>query len=174
MPGIDAEQLIVDFLSKRGFTQENSLYTECVCPDEVNHDSSFEITNLLARRYNGVFPLGGAAGLPFTGQTGWGAFTSHCPKDGNIVVLIASHIGVNKQGEIGSITRAGQDKQTLCCEEAYSAYKAVKENPVNGQFLSGYMNHQMDTIKHLLVPHVNEIANADNEQIALAQKIYLI
>lgn len=107
MTGVEADHLISEFLTKQGFKPKNTLYSDCVCPDEVNHDSSFEITSLLTRRYNGRFPLGGEAGLPFTGATGWGAFTSHCPKDGNIVVLIASHIGVNKTGQIGKVLRPG-------------------------------------------------------------------
>jgi hypothetical protein len=33
--------------------------------------------------------------MPFVGKTGWGAFSSHCPEDGNIVILFAPHVGVD-------------------------------------------------------------------------------
>lgn len=49
--------------------------------------------------------LSGLAGLPFVGKTGWGAFSSHVPKNGNIVVLFAPHVGIDVNGVVGSIYR---------------------------------------------------------------------
>ena len=108
------------------------MYSECVCPDEINNDSPYEITSLLKKRYNGTFQLGGIAGLPYTGETGWNAFSSHCPKNGNIVVLIASHVGINSNGEIGNVLRHGHDHPTPACAGAQKAYESVKNNPANG------------------------------------------
>ena len=39
---------------------------------------------------------------------------------------------------------------------------------------NGYQDQQMDTIKHLLKPHVSDIIRADNEQVALVFKMYEI
>jgi hypothetical protein len=62
---------------------------------------------MFAFRWGEVFPLGGLAGMPFTGKTGWGAFSSHVPKNGNITVLFAPHVGIDKNGNIGKVTRDG-------------------------------------------------------------------
>ena len=37
---------------------------------------------------------------------------------------------------------------------------------------NGYLDNQMDIIKHLLRPHVEEISQAPNEQVALVFKMY--
>ena len=83
----------------RGFDCSNTLYGEATCPDEVNHDNpEEEISSLLSERYGKVALLGGLAGLPFVGQTGWNTFTSHVPNDGNIVFLYAPHVGLDNEG----------------------------------------------------------------------------
>ena len=114
------------------------------------------------------------AGLPFTGETGWSAFSSHCPKDGNIVIMFAPHVGVNNSGVVGSVRREGQENCSSACGAAIGAYAAIKNDMSNGNFKKGYKDHQMDCIKHLLVPHINEIRHAEDEQVALAYKMYNI
>jgi hypothetical protein len=49
--------------------------------------------------------MGGLAGFPFTGKTGFDAFSSHCPNDGNIVVMFTSHVAIDSNGTIGKIKR---------------------------------------------------------------------
>ena len=52
----------------RGFSSKNTIYAECACPDEINHDNpEEELSSLLTERYGKVVSLGGLAGLPFTG-----------------------------------------------------------------------------------------------------------
>ena len=98
-----------------------------------------------------MFPLSGLAGMPFTGKTGWGAFSSHCPKDGNIIILFAPHVGISDQGTVGKIVRRGQSEASSACGAAIGALSAVKSDKTSGNFLSGYQDHEMDCIKHLLV-----------------------
>lgn len=108
MTGKKTEQLVYEKLDQLGFTADNTLFADCSCPDEINHDDPDEdITSLMANRWGEMFPLGGLAGLPFTGRTGWGAFSSHCPIDGHIVVLFAPHVGIDSEGNIGKVTRDG-------------------------------------------------------------------
>jgi hypothetical protein len=88
--------MVFEKLKSMGFTDANTLFADCSCPDEINHDDPLEdITSLMHTRWGEMFPLGGLAGFPFTGKTGWGAFSSHVPNDGNIVVLFAPHVGVD-------------------------------------------------------------------------------
>ena len=107
-----------------------------------------------------MFPLAGLAGFPFTGKTGWHAFSSHCPEDGNIVILFAPHVGVDATGKVGSVLREGQSKSSSACGAAIGALGACKASDDAGNFASGYTDHQMDCIKHLLLPHKDEISSA--------------
>ena len=103
-----AEQKVCDELVKLGFNADNTLFADSSCPDEINHDDPEEdITSLFQKRWGEIFPLAGLAGMPFTGKTGWHAFSSHCPEDGNIVILFAPHVGVDQYGKVGSVMREG-------------------------------------------------------------------
>ena len=108
MKGHDVDKLVFDKLTDEGFTDDNTLYADCSCPDEINHDDPEEdITSLMTKRWGEIFPLAGLAGFPFTGRTGWGAFSAHVPVDGHILVLYAPHVGVDCNGKVGSIHREG-------------------------------------------------------------------
>ena len=49
--------------------------------------------------------MGGLAGIPFVGKVGFGAFYAHIPKDGNLLILFAPHVGIAPDGEIGKFQR---------------------------------------------------------------------
>jgi hypothetical protein len=70
-------------MKQYGFTPENTLFAQSVCPDEINHAVG-DITNLFAEYFGEVFHLGGLGGVPFTGKTGFSAFSNHVP-DGNFI-----------------------------------------------------------------------------------------
>lgn len=72
-----------------------------------------------------MFPLSGLAGFPFVGKTGWGAFSSHCPENGNIVILFAPHVGIDSNGNVGKIERDGQINASGACGASISAYKSL-------------------------------------------------
>lgn len=174
MTGHAAELATHRVLSNLGFTAENTLFSDSSCPDEVNHDDPEEdMTGLFQSRWGEIFPLAGLAGFPFTGKTGWSAFSSHCPKDGNIVILFAPHVGVDADGTVGKVLRRGQEHSSAACGAAIGALAAVKEDKEKaGQFAAGQMDYQMDCIKSLLVPHADEIAAAENEMTALSYKMF--
>lgn len=95
-------------LTEIGFTDDNTLFADSTCPDEINHnDPDTDVTSLFQKRWGELFPLGGLAGLPFTGKTGWHAFSSHCPDDGHILILFAPHVGLDYTGKVGSVYREG-------------------------------------------------------------------
>ena len=163
MRGESVEQIVYDVLCKHGFTSENTLFAESTCPDEINHDDpEQDIGMLLAHRWGEVFPMSGLAGLPFCGKTGWGAFTSHVPTDGNIVILFAPHIGISSEGKVGYITREGHKTPSTACGAAIGAYNFIKENP-NGEIDDNYLDCQMNCIKTLLKPHMEKIETYDEK-----------
>jgi hypothetical protein len=91
---------------KLGMAKENTLFAHSVCPDEINHDDG-DITDCLRDHFNGVFSLGGLAGIPFSGKTGFAAYASHVPDSGNIFVLFAPHVAISEEGKIGYYHRRG-------------------------------------------------------------------
>ena len=160
--GKKVEQMVYEQLKEQGFTDENTLFADCSCPDEINHNDPLEdITSLFQNRWGEMFPLGGLAGFPFTGKTGWGAFSSHCPKDGNIVIMIAPHVGIDHTGCVGKVSREGQDHPSSACGAAIGALAGCEADPEAGTFKNGFLDHQMDCIKHLLAPHVDSILQKD-------------
>lgn len=46
--------------------------------------------------------MGGLAGIPFIGKVGYGAFSAHIPKDGNLIILFAPHVGIAPDGTVGT------------------------------------------------------------------------
>ena len=106
MKGHEVDEAVFKKLSQEGFDADNTLYADCSCPDEINHDDPEEdITSLMTKRWGEIFPLSGLGGLPFTGKTGWAAFSGHCVDDGNIILLFAPHVGVDRNGDVGKIYR---------------------------------------------------------------------
>ena len=173
MKNDEVERLIAEKLIEMGFTKENTLFADSSCPDEICHDDPDEdLTFLFQRRWGEVFPLAGLAGLPFVGKTGWEAFTSRCPRDGNVVVLFAPHVGIDGDGNVGSIKRKGQKEATKACGAAIGAYKALINDQESGNFQNGYADYQMDTIKHLLKPHCKYVSQQSNAISILTYKMY--
>ena len=119
-----------------------------------------------------MFPLGGLAGFPFTGKTGWGAFSSHVPENGNIIIMIAPHVGIDSTGCIGKVLRHRQGCSSSACGAAIGALAACEADPEAGNFKNGFLDHQMDCIKHMLAPHVASILEKDEKMAALSYKMY--
>ena len=158
MTGKEVEEKVFETMKMYEFHEENTLYTDCSCPDEINHDDPEEdISILFQKRWGEVFKLQGLGGLPFTGKTGWAAMASHVPDDGNIVVLIAPHVGIDCHGNVGKVNRKGQESVSSACGAAIGSLAALEADPNAGNFLNGYKDHQMDCIKYLLKDHVEEI-----------------
>jgi hypothetical protein len=128
------------------------VFAQSSCPDELNHDDFNEdISRLMRNRYGEVFHLGGLAGLPFTGKTGWGAFSHHVPKDGNIVLMYAPHVGITADGVIGKVHRPGMEKKTSACGASIGAYSYLKQDDISSSHRrlnsdKPKHNHQMEFI----------------------------
>jgi hypothetical protein len=104
----------------------NTLFSHSVCPDEINHEDG-DITRELFVHFGKMFSLGGLAGLPFTGLTGFNAYAAHVPEGGHIFVFFGPHIAISKEGVCGSYHRKGQSEPTTACGAAIGAYEAVKD-----------------------------------------------
>mmetsp|Transcript_26176 Transcript_26176/g.56695 ORF Transcript_26176/g.56695 Transcript_26176/m.56695 type:complete len:355 (-) Transcript_26176:29-1093(-) len=105
-----------------GANAENTLLTHSVCPDEINHEDG-HINDLFTKKLGGgkVFHLGGLGGIPFTGKTGFAAFSHHVPDGGHAFILQAAHIGISNSLKLGQFTRDGQTHDGSACGAAVGA-----------------------------------------------------
>ena len=117
----DVAEAAIEIARSLGMEKGNTLFAHSVCPDEINHDDG-DITDCLRDHFEGVFSLGGLAGIPFSGKTGFAAYASHVPDEGNIFVLFAPHVAISEEGNIGYYHRRGQTELTSACGAAIGAY----------------------------------------------------
>jgi hypothetical protein len=93
MDGATLHQAAVAELVKHGINGDNTLFAQSICPDEINHECG-DVTNLFQEHLGEVFHMGGLAGLPFTGKTGFTAFGTHVP-DGKCFCARCSFLTVD-------------------------------------------------------------------------------
>lgn len=120
------------------FSRETTLVATSLCSDEVNRP--FE--QALAEPFTGTyFAMGGLAGFPFGGVTGWEAMAHHIPKEdtkGSCLIVFGPHVGIDQNGNIGSLNRRGQsDISSACCGSARAAYANMKRMSTTSQGRSG-------------------------------------
>jgi len=120
----DVNRAVSDVLGKRGYTSQNTLYAQSMCPDEINSKAQ-ELVALMQGEWGEAFALGGLAGLPFAGKSGFEAFLHHTPVDGKILICFAPHVGINADGVVGSHLREGQVKSSTACGAAVGAFNAI-------------------------------------------------
>jgi hypothetical protein len=109
-PGTISSSLVVEAnLDNFNVNAENTLLTQSICPDEINHNEG-DITNLFICAFGSgnskVFHLGGLASIPFLGKTGFGAFSHHVPNGSHTLILQAPH------------THEGQSHEGAMCRVA--------------------------------------------------------
>ena len=137
----DVDAAIAKTLEKRGFNARNTLFAHSVCSDEVNHQAE-QLTDLMVDRWGEGFALGGLAGLPFAGKSGFRAYLHHVPDNGKLLVMFAPHVGIDGEGRIGALQRVGQNAVSKACGAAIGAFKAIgvqtatRLDNLNGNVLS--------------------------------------
>ena len=130
LPNSKVAERVIRTLKARGYQPDNTLLASSLCSDEIN-DTDLSLfsglqNGLTKTNSGGVFNLGGLGGVPFVGPSGFGAFFSHSPKDGHIVIVYGPHVGISADGVVGKVERVGMDKPSGACGAALGAYKAIK------------------------------------------------
>jgi len=172
IPGRVVHSRSLDVLEQEPFncTPENTLYGNSVCPDEINHMPG-GLPEVMKDYWGKCFPLGGISGAPFSGKTGFGAFSAHVPKDGNIIVLFGPHVGISEEGVIGKHLRQGQDHASTACGAAIGAYNCCKDGAYDdSEFDQNDM--QMAWIKAQIAPHAERLSKTPNPMAALAYQAF--
>mmetsp|Transcript_17758 Transcript_17758/g.26898 ORF Transcript_17758/g.26898 Transcript_17758/m.26898 type:complete len:341 (-) Transcript_17758:187-1209(-) len=142
-------------MSANGYTPENTLFAQSVCPDEINHEVG-DLTDLFTKYLGEVFHMGGLAGVPFTGKTGFGAFSHHVPDAGHCFVLMAPHVGIDDAAQLGKYSRIGQSGGPgAACGAAVGAYKCA----CSGKALPSLTDCDSDYQMTYLIHEVNKVKN---------------
>jgi len=171
LPGEAVHRRSMQVLLKYGFTSENTLLGTSFCPDEINNQSDC-MAVYLQDYWGEVFPMGGISGTPFTGKTGFGAFSSHVADEGNILVAFGPHVGISEDGEVGKIPRKGQANISSACGAVIGAYNACRCGwTEDSSDASGY-DMQMDFCKRQIAPHSEAISRTENPMAALSHQSY--
>jgi len=161
---------VVNYLAGKGFTPENTLFGHSTCVDEV-----CRTVTKFAAHYGESFVLGGLAGIPFSGDAGFGAYAQHVPDRGNLLVLYGSHIAIGRDGEIGRIHRPGQESHSMACGAAYAALKWLEsyDGPDGSPIpLGDIRTHQMNYIKTIFAANSQRILSADNRTVESINLLY--
>ena len=144
------------------------------CPDEICCAKAWE-----PLFDNGVLPafrLGGLAGLPFAGATGFRAYASHAPDGGGLFVFYGPHVGVSSDGaRIGAVAREGQAMESGACGACVGALAWARQQTcqpcVRPADEPG--DYQMACVKQAVVRHLPAIdaAEGKDEVAVLCDKL---
>lgn len=147
LPNGKVAERVIRTLRARGYQPDNTLLASSLCSDEIN-DTDLSLfaglqDGLTKANSGGVFNLGGLGGVPFVGPSGFGAFFSHSPKDGHIVIVYGPHVGISADGVVGKVERVGMEKPSGACGAALGAYKAIKAEREK-QMVTGLAGTQLE------------------------------
>ena len=165
-PGAMPDKLVVTLLLRAlhqtlpNFSKENTLLGTSFCPDEISNEKG-DLPNLLYEEFGKTFHLGGLAGIPFTGKTGFKAFASHVPTNGNVLIVYGPHVAISPDGEVGKFLRPGQDHLTGACGACIGALTAAEcgKTPIPLDDEEADADYQMNYITREIGKHTEEIKN---------------
>jgi hypothetical protein len=186
--GATTLECVKPVIEKLGLTDDNTLFAQSICPDEINHEEG-DVPNLFSSYLGEVFHMGGLAGIPFTGKTGFAAFSHHVPDNGHCFILMAPHIGLSNDANFGQYSRDGQTggagsacgaavgalghccagldmpDMTCCFEDQQMAYIIHQINARKESILEGAAASDSNTKQANLARANYEIANEMLEKI---------
>jgi hypothetical protein len=160
---LDSVNRLIDFVEgELKLEPAQVMLADSICSDDVN---SIQYPSR-ASEFLGPFKMGGLDGYPFTGLTGMGAFASHVPDEGAVLVYYGPHIGITKEGVIGEIHRFGQSKNSGCCGAAKGALNKLKNNLIEPNKVTD-LDYQMNTIEQILLAQKDRILVASSPLLKL-------
>lgn len=181
LSNVDMMNIVIDTTEALGMNKENTLFSHSTCSDEINQLENM-LPNLLMRHWGEMFLMGGLAGVPFCGRTGFSAFSHHIPDGGHAFLLFAPHVAIcTKTQKVGYYMREGQHHESTACGAAIAAYNYVKgtvdtagaraRSPCADMPLSEE-DYEMDYLKREVGKHVDEIMNSAEPMVTLAYVTY--
>lgn len=140
-----------------GMQVDQTIAAVSLCPDELNN----VVIEKIRSYFGNVFFLGGLAGYPFTGVTGFNAFADHIPDDGTAFIFFGPHLAIDEKS-VGSIHRIGQKRDTLSCGAAFGAYRTLLQHSGIADELNPE-DYQQGRIQQMLAPKMELIPKEQPE-----------
>jgi len=157
---------------KYGYTPANTLVATSFCCDEVNRP----LEDALAKEYSMPFNMGGLAGFPFGGVTGFAAMAKHIPDGGSCLVVYGPHVGVDVNGNVGTVNRRGKEKGGTCCGSAVAASSYVsgvyKGEIQEAKAPTLNIDAQQLYVGSVLLPYAERLAKAADSMIELPYAMF--
>lgn len=164
---------VTSALRKYGYDKNNTLLATSLCCDEVNRD----LERAFIEHYGDNFVMGGLAGVPFGGVTSFGAMAHHIPDGGSCLIVYGPHVGMDRNGKLGTVERRGRSHSGACCGSACAAadyasavskgiQKKAKPSPTVSVDIEQYF------IGKMLIPYAERLEKAANPQEELPRILY--
>lgn len=153
----------IDRIREAGGRPNLTVYGACLCSDELCAGAT-----RLDDKLDGPFHLGGLAGLPHVGQTGFTALGHHVPDRGTAFILYGPHVGIDETGRLGYVRRPGQREASPCCGAlmlALSRFAAARERGERYPPAADPADPQQSRLEHELAPYI-ELVLDDAEPVA--------
>jgi hypothetical protein len=158
-------------LDKYGFGG-TSLVATSLCCDEVNRP----LEGQLSAMYGSYFSMGGLAGFPFAGVTGFGAMASHIPDGGSCLIVYGPHVGVDADGNVGTVNRRGREKSGACCGSAMAACAYARDvftgiRP-EAALPDDPLDAQQSYVGNMLLPFAHRLQSARSPMVELPYALF--
>jgi hypothetical protein len=168
----DLATRVREVLDGKGFTPQNTLLATSVCADELARELEDEFVAIYGTNFN----LGGLAGFPFAGNTGWGAMSAHVPDNGYCLTIHGPHVGITKDGLIGKVERSGIALVDSCCGSAIAAsnyLKGITEGTATiNPRIQSFSDFQQGAVQELILPFGKRLAKAEDRMKELPYALY--
>lgn len=162
----------VNVLATKGYNGENTLLATSLCCDELARQLEDDFNGIYGNNFN----LGGLAGFPFAGTTGFGAMSAHIPDDGYCLVVYGPHVGVAADGTVGKVERSGIKLVDTCCGSAVAASGYVESimsgTKVLNTGIQSFYDFQQQGVQELTLPHGKRLAEAENRMVELPHALF--
>ena len=153
-------------LNKYGY-DANALVAFSLCSDEVNRP----LEDVFYGWYGEHFNMGGLAGFPFAGVTGFGAMASHIPDGGSCLLVYGPHVGIDSNGNVGKVDRKGKSKSGSCCGSAVAASSYITSvylgNAEKVAPPTDFVDAQQNYVASMLLPYGERVTKAADPMVEL-------
>jgi hypothetical protein len=169
---IDLEARVTKMLEKKGVSPDNTLLCTSLCCDELARVLEDDFVNIYGNNFN----LGGLAGFPFAGNTGFGAMSAHVPDDGFCLLIHGPHVGITQDGVIGKVERSGIALVDSCCGSAIAAsnyLKGITDGDANvNPNIQQFTDFQQGAVQELILPFGKRLKDAEDRMKELPYALY--
>jgi hypothetical protein len=126
--------------------------------------------------YTDNFTMGGLSGFPFGGVTAFTSMAAHIPDDGSCLVVFGPHVGVNSEGEVGTVERRGRAEGGACCGSAFAASGYVSSVLAGRTEKASPPTDPTDAqqiyVGNMLLPHAVRLDKAREKMVELPFALY--